>query len=634
MNKNLLRIASTALLIAAQPSFADIYGVVIGIDKYSQYISLDGAVNDAKMVADSLKAIGAKQVKLLLDDQATRDEVKKAWDELSKQAKPGDTLFFTFAGHGAQHPERIKGSESDGQDEFYVLGNFTESDKNTYERVIDDDLQEWFSKRPDLNVILVSDSCHSGTMTRSYKHSKLKYRKASVKAITNDALPVSNNPDIVNEQKTVLPNVFSFSGVPDNEEVPEITIDEHPHGALSWFFSKGITGEADADKDGSISIVELKNYVVEKVRMQTEGIQHPLVSFAKEIAIDKAGAAEHSAAVKFSVSNNLNASEFVDAVVSNLKHIQVLTNDKGELDWDVDGGVIKNDKGNIVFSFPDINSTRAYRRKDQAKENKEDKTQEAVAAIQQIIDGLIDQPKIGVNAELGAIPFSLTSENDVAMLANEFSGIKLVNADSSLLEWNVDSGLIRNQFGDTVVHLGNVAEQTGADSGSARNEKPAVQETISKVQAVIDKYRFVDFLKASSDGTLEVKLLPNDKLHEKGESVRFEINRFKYPFLTLVNFAVDGSINFLYPVMDNDSPSIPLDKPYTLDLDVSEPFGADHLVAIATDKPVPYLHEFLKKQTSLPPSIADLKQVFDNVLLQNKYQIGIHSSFTIDPSVF
>jgi hypothetical protein len=634
MNKKLLGMTSAALLAAAQPAFAEIYGLVIGVDHYSEYVSLDGAVNDAKMVADSLKAIGAKDVKLLLDEKATRDEIKKAWDELSGLAKSGDTVFFTYAGHGAQHPERIKGSESDGQDEFYVLGNFSESDKNTYERVIDDDLQEWFGKRPDINVILVSDSCHSGTMTRSYKHSKLKYRKASVKAITNDAIPVSNNPDLVNEQKTVLPNVFSFSGVPDHEEVPEITIDNQPHGALSWFFSKGITGEADADKDGSISIVELKNYVVEKVRMQTEGIQHPLVSYAKEIAIDKAGAAENSASVKFSVSNNSNASAFVDAVVSNLKHIQLLTNDKGELDWDVGGGVIKNDKGDIVFSFPDVNGTRAYRRKEQVKENQEGKTQEAVAAIQQIIDGLIEQPNVGVNTELAAIPFSLTSENDTAVLANAFSGIKLASADASLLEWNVDTGLIRNQFGDTVVYLGNAAEQTGADSGSVRNEKPAAPETISKVQAVIDKYRFVDFLKASSDGTLEVRLLPNDKLHEKGESVRFEINRFKYPFLTLVNFAVDGSINFLYPVMDSDSPTIPLDKPYALDLDVSEPFGADHLVAIATDKPVPYLHEFLKKQTSSPPSIADLKQVFDTVLQQNKYQIGIHSSFTVDPSVF
>lgn len=631
MNKNLLRIASTALLIAAQPSFADIYGIVIGIDKYSQYVSLDGAVNDAKMVADSLKAIGAKQVKLLLDDQATRDEIKKAWNELSGQAKSGDTLFFTFAGHGAQHPERIKGSESDGQDEFYVLGNFTESDKNTYERVIDDDLQEWFGKRPDINVILVSDSCHSGTMTRSYKHSQLKYRKAPVKAIINDALPVSNNPDIVNEQKTVLPNVFSFSGVPDNEEVPEITIDDHPHGALSWFFSKGITGDADADKNGSISIVELKNYVVEKVRMQTEGIQHPLVSFAKEIAIDKASPEENSPIIKFSISNNLSGSDFVDTVVSNLKHIQLATNEKGELDWDVGNGFIKNDKGNIVYSFSGISSTRAYQRKPQAKESK---APEAIAAIQQVIDNIIDRLKAGGNRELGAIPFSLTSKNDVNILVNEFSGIKLVNSNVSQLEWDVDSGFVRNQFGDTVANLLDIAQKTDVDSGSSPNENTVAPETLSKVQAIIDKYRFVDYLKALSDGTLEVKLLPNDKLHEKGESVRFEINRFKYPFLTLVNFAVDGSINFLYPVMENDSPAIPLDKPYTLDLDVSEPFGADHLVAIATDKPVPYLHEFLKKQTSLPPSIADLKQVFDNVLLQNKHQIGIHSSFTVDPSVF
>jgi len=96
MNKYILSLFTASLLLISQQTIANVYGVVIGIDAYKNYGTLDGAVNDAKILADSLNAIGAKQVKLLLDDKATRDEIKKAWDEVSGQAKAGDTVFFTM----------------------------------------------------------------------------------------------------------------------------------------------------------------------------------------------------------------------------------------------------------------------------------------------------------------------------------------------------------------------------------------------------------------------------------------------------------------------------------------------------------------------------------------------------------
>jgi len=355
MNKYILSLFTASLLFISQQTIADVYGVVIGIDAYKNYGTLDGAVNDAKILADSLNGIGAKQVKLLLDDKATRDEIKKAWDEVSVQAKAGDTVFFTYAGHGAQQPERIKGTEADGQDEFYVLANFGESGPNTYERLIDDDLQEWFSKRPDLNIILVSDSCHSGTMTRSYKKSKLKYRKAQVRAITNDALPVSSSPDIVNEQKTKLDHVISFSGVPDHEEVPEIDIENQPHGALSWHFSKGLIGFADDNKDGSVSLSELKSYLIEKVRMETEGQQHPQISFVNDMALvgnNKSNIQNKQGIVTFSISNNPTNTPLVKSVLDDLKGIQLVNNERGSLDWDVSAKVIKDKSDKLVFFFP------------------------------------------------------------------------------------------------------------------------------------------------------------------------------------------------------------------------------------------------------------------------------------------
>jgi uncharacterized caspase-like protein len=515
------------LLLIAQPVTADTYALVIGIDAYKNYGSLDGAVNDAKVVADSFKKMGIHQIKLLLNDKATRAEIKKAWDELSAEAKAGDTIYFTYAGHGAQSPERVKGTEEDGLDEFYVLANFNESGVGTSERIIDDDLQEWFSTRPDLNIILVSDSCHSGTMTRAYKKtSKLKYRKIDITAITDDVLPVSEHPDIIDERKNKMAHVISVSGVPDNEEVPEVRIENKPHGALSWYLSKGLIGiEADENKDGTVSLSEMKNYLIEKVRMATDGQQHPQIAFVNDLPIIQG------------IKTNQNAQDLNSAV-------------------------------NMIKT-----------------------------------------------------PFSIDSKNESFKknVLKSLTGIQLVTAEQSLLEWDVDNRVIRNQFNDIVY---NFSTKTSNEPLTRK-----IQTDVLATQATINKFRLVEALKLLSDGSLELKLLPNDKLHTKGESVSFEVNRLKYPYFTLINLAVDGRIQFLYPSQPQDTLNIPINMPYKLDLEVSEPFGADHFVVIVSDKPLLSLHEALKKLNN-GNSLVELRKVLNSALKDTKYQLGIHASFT------
>ena len=82
---------------------------------------------------------------------------------------PGDTLVLAYAGHGGQEPERVLGSERDGQDKVLLLGGFRSAGAGTRERICDDELNQWFSDAggQGLPVVFVADSCHSGTLTRS-----------------------------------------------------------------------------------------------------------------------------------------------------------------------------------------------------------------------------------------------------------------------------------------------------------------------------------------------------------------------------------------------------------------------------------------------------------------------------------
>lgn len=536
MNNYYFSLLASLFLLASGQTNANTYAIVIGIDAYKNFPSLDGAANDANIVANALTTIGVKPT-VLLNGDATRNNIKKAWEDIAAQAKKGDTVYFTYAGHGAQQPERIKNTEEDGQDEFYVLANFATSGSDSAERLMDDDLRDWFAKRPDVNIVLVSDSCHSGTMTRSYKKNHLKYRNLGRLNIQNDALPSATDNTASNGYKTKpteLAHIIAFAGVPDHEEVPELTIEKQTHGALSWHFSKGIMGLADTDKNGVVTAVELKDYVLEQVRMTTQGQQHPQVSFINNITLAQNG-----------------------------QQIAPATDWTGSLPA-------------ISFSIIDNSANNAITK----------------AATEKLI------------------------------------GIELVEAHKGILEWDVEEGVIRNTFTDKVYQLRVKQATTKAYQRKGMESTALTTEIAGQLQAVIDKFRLVEKLTLASDGSLEIKILPNDQLHLKGESVKLSLGRVKYPYLTLINLAVDGSINFLYPI-DSDALAIPLASAFqTPELEVSEPFGADHFVAITSDKPLSQLHEKLKQTNNPTISIDDLKKALETALKDTRYQLGIHASFT------
>jgi hypothetical protein len=122
---------------------------------------LRGCVNDAKDWADLIKSRGWKEedVVMLLDSKATFKNVTNAWKKIFREAKAGDKVFLSFSGHGS-HQKDYNGDEADGRDENLVL-------YDGY--LVDDKIREIFNlKKEGVELFFVSDSCHSGTVTRSF----------------------------------------------------------------------------------------------------------------------------------------------------------------------------------------------------------------------------------------------------------------------------------------------------------------------------------------------------------------------------------------------------------------------------------------------------------------------------------
>ncbi|MEL6572962.1 MAG: caspase family protein [Pseudomonadota bacterium] len=258
-------------LTAAPLQAAETYGLVIGIDAYDHVTDLQGAVNDARDIADALTSIGA-EVTLLLDADATRAAVLDSWQATLNKAAPGDTLIVTYAGHGSNEPEHTPGNEVDGRDENFLLAGFAPYGTAAGERIRDDEIADLIAQRPDVSVIFVADACHSGTVTRNLNPT-LGYRYVSPTEIDGDPLPPP--PPRPSETADQTEVALFLAAVNEAQKVPEYLIDGEPRGALSFAFAEGLRGAADANNDQVLTKGELETHIRKTVRQVSQGVQLP-----------------------------------------------------------------------------------------------------------------------------------------------------------------------------------------------------------------------------------------------------------------------------------------------------------------------------------------------------------------------
>jgi len=112
---------------------------------------------DANDMAAIAKARGMKPT-VLLTKEATRSKALGAIRAAAKTLKRGDFFFLTYSGHGGQVPD-VTGEEDDKKDETWCLYDG---------ELIDDELYLELSRfATGVRVLVLSDSCHSGTVTRA-----------------------------------------------------------------------------------------------------------------------------------------------------------------------------------------------------------------------------------------------------------------------------------------------------------------------------------------------------------------------------------------------------------------------------------------------------------------------------------
>ena len=111
---------------------------------------------DANDMAAIAKSKGMKSA-VLLTRKGTRARALAGIRAAAKTLGAGDLFFLTYSGHGGQVPD-INGEEADKKDETWCLYDG---------QLIDDELYFELSRfAAGVRILVLSDSCHSGSVTR------------------------------------------------------------------------------------------------------------------------------------------------------------------------------------------------------------------------------------------------------------------------------------------------------------------------------------------------------------------------------------------------------------------------------------------------------------------------------------
>jgi uncharacterized caspase-like protein len=193
------------------------------------------------------------RLKCLLNEQATKRDIEIALESWLGKAGADDLIVLFWAGHGY----------SDLQNNVYFACYDTDvAIPSTGFRM--DRVRGILEERRARNVIVLADACHAG---------KLVTR--------DDARAVSVRPYLerLRTEQNVPPGwIYMVSAEPDHKAAENSA---WKNGAFTYCLTKGLSGEADTNRDGEVTMLELKAYIATTMPDETLRVlgtaAHPVI---------------------------------------------------------------------------------------------------------------------------------------------------------------------------------------------------------------------------------------------------------------------------------------------------------------------------------------------------------------------
>jgi hypothetical protein len=234
----------------ANPAVASkvkVWAVIVGVATYNHMPVLRYTDDDAYRIYAFLKspeggALDDSQIRILIDEEATKNKIKRTMNDLFAKAGPNDLVLMYFSGHG-------------------VKGAFLPSDFDGYDNKLKhEEINAIFRGSRAKYKLCIADACHSGSIftarggdmpTSSVLSS---YYESLAKAHAGTALIMSSKSNETSLESSGL-----------------------RQGVFSHYLIRGLKGEADKDYNNLISVGELFRYIDINVRDYTRNRQSPMI---------------------------------------------------------------------------------------------------------------------------------------------------------------------------------------------------------------------------------------------------------------------------------------------------------------------------------------------------------------------
>jgi hypothetical protein len=229
--------------IKRQPN-RDAVAIIIGIANYKTLPKAEFANDDARVFYDyAIRALGVKpeNIKLLVDADAEEVEIVKAFKTwLPSRVKSTTDVYVFYSGHGLP--------TQDGQG-LYLLPPRADRDFISRTSIQFQEISEDIQATKPKSVTIFMDACYSG------------------QARSGENLVANARPVALKADKKLFPDSFTVITASQADQISSSSPDLK-HGIFSYYLMKGMEGDADANKDGKVTLGEMQAYLLENVGRQ------------------------------------------------------------------------------------------------------------------------------------------------------------------------------------------------------------------------------------------------------------------------------------------------------------------------------------------------------------------------------